>query len=490
MPRDQTSWVDGHQVESRLDSEYYSPDALRDAAWIHSGIIPTKRLESLTVLLTDGVHASPEFTEEGPLYLSATNILPFHFDPERNYRHISEATFLAHARGNCAPEAGDVLLAKSGRIGAAAIVPPGLRFSVLHSAAILRVGDQVDAEWLCAFLNSPPGRAQIWRFQKGTAQPMLHLEEIAEIRVPTPEKTERDAITDAVRAAMECRRRSRKHQEAVDKWIWRTACGAQLATQSVAFLEHSPSATIRDATWTSQVPTADRIDPWPFHIAPRTIRSHLEKQECAVRFGRVAQRVTSRRGRTNFSDGEAGFYISVLDLDMQGRIDWKRASSSRYEAPGLAVEPGDLLFSCINPRQPRVAWVPEDISGKILCSPEFAILRCRTDLFGHPALLAAVLRSGWVRVQTSFRTRSSSLSRRRIDERDLEEVIVPWSVADVEDMEATARLSLLEERRAEAVLATVSDAMARLTIGAFERPQFEKTIGEALGESVSADNAE
>ncbi|MEQ9078269.1 MAG: hypothetical protein RLP09_30660 [Sandaracinaceae bacterium] len=57
-------------------------------------------------------------------------------------------------------------------------------------------------------------------------------------------------------------------------------------------------------------------------------------------------------------------------------------------------------------------------------------------------------------------------------------------------MEATARLSLLEERRAEAVLATVSDAMARLTIGAFERPQFEKTIGEALGESVSADNAE
>lgn len=51
------------------------------------------------------------------------------------------------------PKEGDVLISCSGTIGRCCIVPPGLKFQMVRSAALIRFTDQIDpiyAEWLIA----------------------------------------------------------------------------------------------------------------------------------------------------------------------------------------------------------------------------------------------------------------------------------------------------------------------------------------------------
>lgn len=459
------SWAPPQLLRSRIDAEFYSPDALENASWISAGHPKTEQLARRLSLLTDGVHETPQFVEAGVMYMTASNVEECHLNLDKGFKFTDEKTYQRYDRMNCAPKSGDVLLTKSGRVGYAAVVPPGLRFSVLHSAAILRP-EKVDPHFMAAFIHSRHGQDQIERFQKGAVQPMLHLEEIAEIRIPVLGGDLQEAIGNRLRKSERLRELADSCRAEIDRWVESNAGGSHLPLDARAFLEHSPSATVRDWTWASTVPTADRIDPWPYHVAPRTIRAHLNTHGRVYPLAQLAERLTRTRPRVSLSDPEVdGHYVSVLDLDSDGRIDWGNARVSRYSGGGLQLEPGDLLFSRINPRQQRVAAVPRHMSGLLVGSPEFVILKSLSNLFGHPHLLAAVLRSGWVRVQTTFLTRSSSLSRRRLDEEDLDTVLVPWSDGRLDELEAVAQKALDHELEAASLVNQARKAVEDLIDG-------------------------
>lgn len=433
------SWASSSSIRSRIDAEFYTPEALRKAQWIDDGTHEVRRLQDCLSLLTDGVHETPGFVDAGVMYLTASNIDECELNPGKGHKIISEATYIRYDRMKCAPKAGDVLLSKSGRIGYAAVVPAGLRFAVLHSAAILRPAS-IDAHFLAAFLHSRHGQDQIDRFQKGAVQPMLHLEEIAEIRVPKGSPNILSAIGNKLRKAERVRRLAVAARQRITDWIELQASGGMLSAAARRFLDHYPAATIADWTWVRSLPTADRIDPWPYHVAPRTIVGHLTAHGTSTRLANLAKRATSSRRRITFTDRNApGHYISVLDIGPTGAIDWSNAQASRYEGAGIELKPGDILFSCINPNQPRVAVIPAGVPGLLVGSPEFAVLNPSAESSSrHPNLFATVLRSEWVRVQVTFRTRSSSLSRRRIEEHDLDDVLIPWFEDDLEELEALA----------------------------------------------------
>jgi hypothetical protein len=130
--------------------------------------------------------------------------------------------------------------------------------------------------------------------------------------------------------------------------------------------------------------------------------------------------------------GDGDFHIGVLDVDPSGGIAWNHAASTRYDGSGVAVESGDLLYSCLNPKEARACVLPKNGDGRMIASLEFSVLRPTSAYDSYPYLLAAMLRSPWVRVQSSFMTRSSSLSRRRLQEDDLLKVLIPWCEDDVE----------------------------------------------------------
>ena len=110
---------------------------------------PVRDFDEISVLITDGEHATPRRTEEGIYLLSARNVLNHTLQLD-DVDYIDEEEYNRIAR-RVIPQAGDVLISCSGSIGRCCVVPDGLKFQMVRSAALIRFDDTINpifAEWL------------------------------------------------------------------------------------------------------------------------------------------------------------------------------------------------------------------------------------------------------------------------------------------------------------------------------------------------------
>ena len=110
---------------------------------------PVKEFDEISVLITDGEHATPRRTDKGIYLLSARNILNHALQLD-DVDYIDEEEYTRIAR-RVVPQAGDVLISCYGSIGRCCVVPEELRFQMVRSAALIRFDDTINpvfAEWL------------------------------------------------------------------------------------------------------------------------------------------------------------------------------------------------------------------------------------------------------------------------------------------------------------------------------------------------------
>ena len=110
---------------------------------------PIKDFDEISVLITDGEHATPRRTEKGIYLLSARNVLNHALQLD-DVDYIDEDEYARIAR-RVVPQAGDILISCSGSIGRCCVVPDGLQFQMVRSAALIRFDDTINpvfAEWL------------------------------------------------------------------------------------------------------------------------------------------------------------------------------------------------------------------------------------------------------------------------------------------------------------------------------------------------------
>ena len=110
---------------------------------------PIKDFDEISILITDGEHATPRRTMEGIYLLSARNVLNHALQLE-DVDYIDEEEYGRIAR-RIVPQAGDVLISCSGSIGRCCVVPKGLKFQMVRSAALIRFNKTINpvfAEWL------------------------------------------------------------------------------------------------------------------------------------------------------------------------------------------------------------------------------------------------------------------------------------------------------------------------------------------------------
>ena len=88
------------------------------------------------------------------------------------------------------PKKGDILLAKNGTTGVAAMVDRDVVFDIYVSLAWLRSKGDVLPEFLLVFVNSPVAKKQFNHRLKGIGVPNLHLEEIREVEISYPKSKE------------------------------------------------------------------------------------------------------------------------------------------------------------------------------------------------------------------------------------------------------------------------------------------------------------
>ena len=132
------------------------------------------KLEDICELITDGTHQTPEYCENGGvIFLSSKDVTERRIDWD-NVKHIPEKLH-EDLYKRLKPQKNDILLAKNGTTGVAAIVDRDEIFDVYVSLAVLRPKKGIYPKYLLYAINSPTAKRQFDSGLKGVGVPNLHL---------------------------------------------------------------------------------------------------------------------------------------------------------------------------------------------------------------------------------------------------------------------------------------------------------------------------
>ncbi|MGV4529631.1 restriction endonuclease subunit S [Ornithobacterium rhinotracheale] len=143
------------------------------------------KISELCSLITDGTHQTPKYFNEGVVFLSAKNVTQQTIDWD-NIKYVSKEAHNEYCK-RVKPEVNDILLAKNGTTGVAALVDREMEFSIYVSLALLKpIKDKVLPEFLLNLINSNFVKTQFNSRLIGIGVPNLHLGEIRNTLVPLP----------------------------------------------------------------------------------------------------------------------------------------------------------------------------------------------------------------------------------------------------------------------------------------------------------------
>mgnify|MGYP001037460533 CR=1 FL=1 len=143
-------------------------------------------LQDVCEQIKDGTHQTPKYTDDkinGYKFLSSKDVTSGKVN-WMNPRYIPEYLH-KELYARIAPKRGDILLAKNGTTGIAAIVDRDEVFDIYVSLALLRPVS-VDVIYLWAAINSQETKRQFDGSLKGIGVPNLHLNEIKKARILRP----------------------------------------------------------------------------------------------------------------------------------------------------------------------------------------------------------------------------------------------------------------------------------------------------------------
>ena len=146
-----------------------------------------KTLEELCEPIKDGTHQTPTYTddkENGYLFLSSKDVTSRYVD--WNHPMYIPADLHEQLYKRLAPRKGDILLAKNGTTGIAAIVDRDEIFDIYVSLALLRPLPGNNVKYLWQAINMPETKMQFDARLKGIGVPNLHLGEIKQAKIVEP----------------------------------------------------------------------------------------------------------------------------------------------------------------------------------------------------------------------------------------------------------------------------------------------------------------
>ena len=173
----------------------YKPNFRIDESW------EKKKLDEVCDIITDGTHLKPTYVESGIKFLSSKNVTSGIID-WNDIKYISEKEHkLLSKRAN--PQRNDILLAKNGTTGIAALNDTDEVFDIYVSLALLRPTKEIYPLFLLHVLNSDIVKEQFNSRLKGVGVPNLHLNEIKEVQIHFPPIEEQHSIVNQIQSEMQ-----------------------------------------------------------------------------------------------------------------------------------------------------------------------------------------------------------------------------------------------------------------------------------------------
>lgn len=193
-----------------LTKQWHCENGVSDESW------EEKTLQEVCGMkITDGTHKTPVYcdSDKGVKFLSAKDITAEKICWDNIKYIVPELHEELYKR--LAPQVDDVLLAKNGTTGVAAIVETDDVFDIYVTLAILRPEKSIIyPRYLLKVVNSPLCKEQFEQHLTGIGVPNLHLRDIKEVLIPLPTLPEQHEI---VRLIDDLLARERAAQQAAEQ---------------------------------------------------------------------------------------------------------------------------------------------------------------------------------------------------------------------------------------------------------------------------------
>ena len=155
------------------------------------------RLQTITSVLTDGTHKTPIYSDEGFVFLSSKNVTSGRIDWE-NIMYIPESLH-EELYSRLSPQVDDILLAKNGTTGVAAIVDRNCVFDIYVSLGLIRIANKIILpKYVLYAIGSTFVQDYFKGSLKGIGVPNLHLEHIRKTLIPIPAENEQTHIVNKI----------------------------------------------------------------------------------------------------------------------------------------------------------------------------------------------------------------------------------------------------------------------------------------------------
>ncbi|WP_157643923.1 restriction endonuclease subunit S [Burkholderia ubonensis] len=143
------------------------------------------RLDDVAKKITDGTHKTPTYVESGVEFLSAKDLKNERIEWGSG-KYITEDEHKQLVK-RCNPEVGDVLLAKSGSLGAVAVIDRDYQFSLFESVCLIKHDrSKINGQFLVGLLRTPSMLSHLLEKNKGVAIKHLHLVDVRNLEIPLP----------------------------------------------------------------------------------------------------------------------------------------------------------------------------------------------------------------------------------------------------------------------------------------------------------------
>ena len=186
------------------EKSQYKSEKLQEPLFFESLNIPQEwkypTLFEITKQITDGTHLTPNYVNDGEIFLSAQNVKPFKFIPQI-HKFVSKKDFDIY-RNNRTPKRNDILMARVGAgIGEAAVIDTDLQFAFYVSFCLIKTfSNYCDVNYLCLVLNSAYGTkyAKNNISSNGSSAGNYNLGHIRSLKIPLPPLAEQKEIVKQV----------------------------------------------------------------------------------------------------------------------------------------------------------------------------------------------------------------------------------------------------------------------------------------------------
>ncbi|AFY44173.1 restriction endonuclease subunit S [Nostoc sp. PCC 7107] len=453
--RNKKKWAYSFHSESSLQTEEY----LKNTSF------EIQKLGKLVAEITDGLHSTRHYVDDGIIVLAVRNITEFGLDLS-NKKMINQAEHEHFKRSQVQP--GDLLVTITGRLGTALVYTSEKPANLSAHVARVKVhANKVNPYYLAAYLNSNFGKQLLNEHSIGSLYPHINVNGLQNVQIILPRRHIQDRIAQIMQDAYIVNKKKLAEIEALlnnfDEFVMK-----EMGLSSIIFKDE------KDFTVNIKQMRGGRFDLDLYNTKYINLISSLRKEFNLnlKKLVSITEPITSGTTPLNSQYLETGIpFLRVQNISNEGILNWENCLFVSEEFAQTIhrsnIKDGDILLVIVGATIGKCAVVM-GVNSITVINQALARIRVKKDIPINPNYLQAFLSCPAGQIQISALKRPVAQGNLSLTETGQILIpIIPDEVQNAITKEMEHRRFLIKKLRKEAkqIIIEAKACVERMILG-------------------------